>query len=323
MGTVLGGIDIGTLTCRLLIGQVAEGGHLTELYGDRRILRLGEGLDGHGTLQGSAMDRVLGTLRDWRTVIEGYKPKAVSVVATSAVRAASNRLDFLRRVQIETAFEVEVLTGEEEARLTLLGIRSGLSSDISDILGLDIGGGSTEFILDSPGAHPIIQSIELGVVRLAERLLRSDPPTGLELQKAKDLIQAQIAETRQALGELHGFTLVGTAGTITTLAAMDLRLPTYRRACLHNYRLRREAIEALEQALLVRTRTQRRDLPGLEPGREDLIIGGTLILLGVMGSFGFTECLVSDRGLREGLLVRLADHLPRAAPSDSSPFADD
>lgn len=313
MGTVLAGIDIGTLTCRLLIGlvtgQVADGGRLTELHGERRILRLGEGLDRSGALQDPAVARVLGTLRDWRAVIEEYKPEAVSVVATSAVREAANREEFLRRVQAETGFAVEVLSGKEEARRTWLGIRSGLPDGLSEVLGLDIGGGSTEFILDRPGAPPIIRSIELGVVRLTERMLRTDPPTARELQRARDLIRAQVEGVRNDLGNVSGTTLVGTAGTITTLAAMDLRLPTYQRARVHNYRLRLDAIRALEATLLSRTRAQRQGLPGLEPGREDLIVGGTLILLWVLEGFGFSECLVSDLGLREGLLIDLAARL--------------
>ncbi len=309
-GPVLAGIDIGTLTCRVLIGTVSEDGVLEERHGDRRILRLGEGVDGQGSLKDSAMARVLDTLREWRRVIEDYKPEALSVVATSAVRDAANREDFLEQIRRETGFDVEILTGDEEARRTLLGIRSGLPSGVSDVLGLDIGGGSTEFILDRKRTQPVVLSLELGVVRLAERLLCSDPPTGNELREARTFIRTRLEEARTLVGDLQGTTLVGTAGTITTLAAMDLRLETYQKARVHNYRLTLDAVRALEGALLSRTSAERRALSGLEPGREDLIVGGTLILLGVMDSFGFRECLVSDLGLREGLLLHLARRRP-------------
>ncbi len=305
-GPVLAGIDIGTLTCRLLVGRVSADEQLEELHGERRILRLGEGVDREGSLQDSAMSRVLDTLREWRRVIQDFKPEAVSVVATSAVRDAANRDAFLDQIRRGTGFEVEVLTGDEEARRTLLGIRSGLPRGVSDVLGLDIGGGSTEFILDRKGSQPVVLSLELGVVRLTERLLRNDPPTREELEAARTFIRTQLEKARTVVGDVHGTSLVGTAGTITTLAAMDLRLEIYDKARIHNYRLTLDAVRTLEDSLLSRTSAERRAIPGLEPDREDLIVGGTLILLGVMNGFGFRDCLVSDLGLREGLLIHLA-----------------
>ena len=152
------GIDIGTLTCRLLIADLASGHPLTELRSERRILRLGEGVDQTKRLSPVAMDRVIHCLEEWRNVINSYHVEAIAVVATSAVRDAGNREEFLDRVKQEAGFDVEVISGEEEARRTLLGIRSGLPIGVTDILALDIGGGSTEFILDHPGQeadHPI------------------------------------------------------------------------------------------------------------------------------------------------------------------------
>ncbi len=305
-GPVLAGIDIGTLTCRLLVGRVSADEQLEELHGERRILRLGEGVDREGRLKDSAISRVLDTLREWRRVIQDFKPEAVSVVATSAVRDAANRDAFLDQIRRGTGFEVEVLTGDEEARRTLLGIRSGLPRGVSDVLGLDIGGGSTEFILDRKGSQPVVLSLELGVVRLTERLLRNDPPTREELEAARTFIRTQLEKARTVVGDVHGTSLVGTAGTITTLAAMDLRLEIYDKARIHHYRLTLDAVRTLEDALLSRTSAERRAIPGLEPDREDLIVGGTLILLGVMNGLGFRDCLVSDLGLREGLLIHLA-----------------
>lgn len=306
---LLSGIDIGTLTCRMLIGRVSGDGRLTEVHSDRRILRLGEGVDRDHLLRPAAMARVIETLRDWRTVINSYHVDAQIAVATSAVRHARNREEFLGRVMQEVGFEVEVISGEEEARRTLLGIRSGLPAGISGMLGLDIGGGSTEFILDRPGHAPIVRSIEIGVVRLTERLLTSDPPTTDQVQSARELIQKETEQIRTMLGELGGTTFVGTAGSITTLAAMAQKLATYEPIRIHNYRLSLDRIKDLEREILSKTVAQRRGMPGLESGREEVVVAGTLILRGVMETLGFSDGLVSDVGLREGILLDLAARL--------------
>ncbi|MBH0208086.1 MAG: exopolyphosphatase, partial [Nitrospira sp.] len=159
----LAGIDIGTLTCRLLIADLTSGHPLKELRSERRILRLGEGVDQTKRLSPAAMDRVIHCLQEWRSVIENHEVEATAVVATSAVRDASNRVEFLARVKAECGLEVELISGEEEARRTLLGIRSGLPVGVTDILALDIGGGSTEFILDQVGQKPTVRSIDIGV----------------------------------------------------------------------------------------------------------------------------------------------------------------
>ncbi len=308
---LLAGIDIGTLTCRLLIGRVSGDGRLTEVHSDRRILRLGEGVDRDHLLHPVAIARVVEALRDWRTVINAHHVEAQVAVATSAVRNARNREEFLGRVKQEVGFDVEIISGEEEARRTLLGIRSGLPAGVTTILGLDIGGGSTEFILDRPGHVPIVHSIEMGVVRLTERLLTSDPPTADEIQAARELIAKEAERAGAMFGELGGVTFVGTAGSITTLAAMAQKLTTYEPIRIHNYRLGLETIRGLEKEILGRTKAQRREMPGLEAGREDVVVAGTLILRGIMETLGFTEGLVSDVGLREGILIDLAERLRR------------
>ena len=306
---ILAGVDIGTLTCRLLIARVSEAGRLTELRSDRRIVRLGEGVDHNRRLRPDAMDRVISTLVDWRKVIETYQVDGQIAVATSAVRDAKNRDEFLGRVKREAGFEVELISGEEEARRTMLGIRSGLPESVSNILGLDIGGGSTEFILDRPGSASIVRSIDIGVVRLTERMLSHDPPTEQELQAAREAIKKETEQLRGLLGDLSGATFVGTAGTITTLAAMAQRLRTYLPARIHNYRLSLDTIKEIECDLVSRSKEQRKGMPGLEPGREDVIVAGALILRTVMETLGYRDCLVSDLGLREGVLIDLAKRL--------------
>ncbi|HUM40081.1 MAG TPA: Ppx/GppA phosphatase family protein [Nitrospira sp.] len=306
---ILAGIDIGTLTCRLLIAELAPSGTLRELRSDRRILRLGQGVDRDRMLRGDAMARVAETLKEWCTLMEGYQLDASIAVATSAVRDAGNREEFVRLIHRQTGLEIEILSGEEEARRTILGIRSGLPAGVSDVLALDIGGGSTEFILDRPGQTPMMRSVDIGVVRLCERLLRHDPPTSEEIHQAREWVRA---ETVTAVGEMTlpvGLTFVGTAGTITSLAAMAQQLPTYEPARIHNYRLARSVVEELESTLLARTKSERVGLPGLEANREEVIAAGAIILRTVMETVRIPSLLVSDLGLREGVLLDLATRL--------------
>jgi exopolyphosphatase/guanosine-5'-triphosphate,3'-diphosphate pyrophosphatase len=305
----LAGVDIGTLTCRLLIAQAAPDGRLSELRAERKIVRLGEGFERDHRLQPVAIARVVEVLRGWREVIDSCRVEAEVVVATSAVREAANRDGFVATVKREAGFEVEVISGEEEARRTLLGIRFGLPAGVSRVLGLDIGGGSTEFILDRAEGPPIVRSVMLGVVRLTEGMLTHDPPTPQQIRSARNLVTQALQETRSSLGAISGTTLVGTAGTVTTLAAMALRLPTYEPARIHNYRLALATVVELEKRMLGCAKEQRRGWPGLEAGREDVIVAGTIILRGVMEGLGFSECLVSDYGLREGILLDLAARL--------------
>ena len=188
----------------------------------------------------------------------------------------------------------------------MLGLQFGLSTTITDFLGLDIGGGSTECILNRKGHSPLVESLDLGVVRLLERVFHHDPPTAQDLQKAETCIDEQVAKVVEAFGEMPSIPLVGTAGTVTTLAAMAQRLKQYDRTRVHNYELTLSTVKQLEQDLMAKTGSERLAMPGLEPGREFVIVAGTVILRRIMETFDFETCLVSDYGLREGILVDLA-----------------
>jgi exopolyphosphatase/guanosine-5'-triphosphate,3'-diphosphate pyrophosphatase len=306
---ILAGIDIGTLTCRLLIAELSSVGGLKELRSERRILRLGQGVDGERRLRVDSMDRVIATLKKWRQMIDGYHVEISTAVATSAVRDAANRDEFLDRVKREVGFDVELITGEEEARRTMLGIRSGLPPGVHRMLALDIGGGSTEFILDRPGRPPIVRSIDVGVVRLSERLLHHDPPTAEEIQLACEWVQKETCEALAGMSRPTGLTFVGTAGTITSLAAMAQQLPAYEPARIHNYTLTLKMVRRLEERLVGLSKTQRVGMPGLEPGREEVIAAGAIILRTVMETLDVTSVLVSDLGLREGVLIDLANRM--------------
>jgi len=303
----LAGIDIGTLTCRLLIAELpSDGKPLKELRSERRILRLGEGVDQTQRLSQAAMDRVLQCLQEWRTIIAGYRVDGVTAVATSAMRDAVNAGEFLERAKREAGFDVEVISGHEEARRTLLGVRSGLPAGVTDMLALYIGGGSSEFILDCPGRAANIRSVDVGVVRLSERLLRHDPPTDEELRQARDWVARETTAAVADMGDYCSATFVGTAGTITSLAAMAQKLSAYEPARIHNYRLQIDAIRQLEHRLLSRTKAARVGLPGLETGREEVIAAGAIMVVTIMETLRFQECLVSDLGLREGIVLHLA-----------------
>jgi exopolyphosphatase/guanosine-5'-triphosphate,3'-diphosphate pyrophosphatase len=221
------------------------------------------------------------------------------------VRDAANRDEFLDRVKREAGFEVELISGDEEARRTMLGIRSGLPAGVTDVLALDIGGGSTEFILDCPGQPPIVRSIDIGVVRLCERLLHHDPPTDGEMQQAREWVARETKAAVAGMNNYQAATFVGTAGTITSLAAMAQKLPTYDPTRIHNYQLQLRTIQDLEQTLLSRKKTDRANLPGVESGREEVIAAGVIIVRTVMETLGMGSCLVSDLGLREGVVLHL------------------
>ena len=301
------GIDIGTLTCRLLVAEVSPEaeGPVHTIRSERKILRLGEGVDQTGRLKPEAMSRVLGTIREWKAVIESHGVERYTAVATSAVREAVNRGEFLDRVRREAGVEVEIIDGEEEARRTFLGVRSGLP-DVREILGLDIGGGSTEFIASRQGQPLRMTSIDMGVVRLTERVLHSDPPSAAEIQKADALIRDLTRRARREIGDVSELTLVGTAGTITSLAAIAQALPAYDPSRIQNYVLELPVIRRIERDVFGKTQSDRVGMPGLEAGREGVIAAGALILRCVMEELNAARCVVSEYGLREGVLVHLA-----------------
>ena len=305
----LAGVDIGTLTCRLLIADLPPSGQLIGVRSERRILRLGEGVDRTKQLSVAAMDRVLQCLKEWRELVDAAHVDATAVVATSAVRDAGNRKEFLDRAKREAGFEVELISGEEEARRTMLGIRSGLPLGVTDVLALDIGGGSTEFILDRPGQNPVVRSIDIGVVRLCERLLHHDPLTDEEIHQAREWVAKETKTAVAGMGNYQTATFVGTAGTVTSLAAMAQKLSTYEPARTHNYQLQLSTIQILEQTLLSRNKADRAGLPGLEKGREEVIAAGAIIIRTIMETLGMSSVLVSDLGLREGVLINLATRI--------------
>ncbi len=302
---VYAAIDVGTNTLRLLVAEAVSADHFTILHEEQTIARLGEGLMPSRLLQDAPSRRSLTVLRGFAEVARRFKALHVAAVATSAVREASNREEFVATVLRESGLSIQVIDGSEEARLTMLGVRHGLRLGSSRVLVMDIGGGSTEFILAKGEVIETIVSTGLGVVKLTEAHLKSDPPTPGELQAIERVVADRIGRLRAELPDLEGTALIGTAGTPTTLAAIDLGLTVYTPARVDGHRLSMTRTRQLLHALATRPLVERSKIPLLEPGRADLIVAGTTLVVTVMGALGYDEFMVSDSGLREGILLDL------------------
>jgi exopolyphosphatase/guanosine-5'-triphosphate,3'-diphosphate pyrophosphatase len=321
-------IDLGTNTVRLLVGEADGRGGYRPVFATQAITRLGEGLQGNGQLQPEPIRRTLAVLARYREEAERRSAARIAVVGTSAVRRARNREAFLAQARRETGLEVRVISGEEEARLSLLGVRAAIRLGERPFVMMDIGGGSTELVLaDGRGIRASV-STGLGVVVLTEAHLATDPPSPQELEALRETALAELIRQRtaglRAPDVPRGVDppcLVGTAGTVTTLAAIDLGLGTYDPDRVNGHRLPRARVADLATMLAGLTLSQRRQVRGLEPQRADVIVAGAIVTLAAMDALGFPEMTVSDGGLREGILLDLLgrDEAPR--PNDSLPPA--
>jgi exopolyphosphatase/guanosine-5'-triphosphate,3'-diphosphate pyrophosphatase len=314
---ILAGIDIGTNSIRLLIAETGPGA-FRELYSTRRTTRLGKDLDRTGMLSPDAMARSLSALIEFSACIHRFSADQTSAIGTSALRNASNAHTFISDVRQRTGIDISVITGEDEARLTLRGVKSalqgseGTKSDLLDsALVIDIGGGSTEFIVTSECSKPLVQSLPLGAVYLSERYVTGDPPGADALAALRQTVRSELDKAEQRGPALsHGpgerpKLLIGTAGTITTLAAMDQAMTVYDPARINGSVLTQGAVDGIVQTQVRSTAAERRTLAGLEPGREDIILSGAIIAQEIMERYAYLEMLVSDWGLREGIIADL------------------
>jgi exopolyphosphatase/guanosine-5'-triphosphate,3'-diphosphate pyrophosphatase len=312
---ILAGIDIGTNSLRLLIAET-DCGAFREIHSDRRITRLGQGLDQTGMLSREAEDRTLRALLDFSAAILKHGALRTAAIGTSALRTASNTREFVHAVKQRTGLDITVITGEEEARLTLLGVSRALqrgrdheSQFPSSALVVDIGGGSTELIITRQDTAPEIRSLPLGAVYLTERFIKRDPPSPEELAKLQMAVRSELSEHAASLQPGPASVFVGAGGTITTLASVDQGLEKYDAERINRSVLTRAFIDRIVLKLGSMTLEARRGIRGLERGREDIIVAGAVVTQELMRHFRYPSIVVSDWGLREGIVLDLYEKL--------------
>jgi exopolyphosphatase / guanosine-5'-triphosphate,3'-diphosphate pyrophosphatase len=300
-------IDIGTNTVLLLVAERGADGVLRAVEERATITRLGEGVDRTKRLTSAAIERTRACLEEYAVVVRASGAERVAVVGTSAMRDAGGGDEVRADVLASLGVEARVVSGDEEARLTFRGAVSGLPLEVQgEVAVFDIGGGSTEVVVGRPGHEPVIafaESFDVGSVRLTERHITHDPPTPAELNTVT-------RAARDAFGgvpRLQGMPIpVGIAGTVTTLAAVSLGLVPYDGARIHGQILSRHGLDATVARLAALTLDARREVPGMEPKRADVIVAGGRIALALLEHWGADEVRASDRGVRWGLAEELA-----------------
>jgi exopolyphosphatase/guanosine-5'-triphosphate,3'-diphosphate pyrophosphatase len=308
-------IDCGTNSTRLLVSRLGQGGDgrwsaVATLDRQNTITRLGKGVDATGKLDPEAIDRTLAVLRRYRSSLDAHGATQVRITATSAARDASNRDELFVAAEEIVGARPELLSGEEEGHLTFTGATAELDPADGPFLVADIGGGSTELTVGTDAVEAV-RSLDIGCVRLTEKHLHSDPPAAEELSnaigEASELIADALREV-PAYGEAR--TLVGVAGTVSTVAAVELGLAEYDRDAIHHLRLGRAQVEDVFRTLATEKARDRAHNPGLEPARVDVIVGGCCVLVALLRTLGADELLVSESDILDGLVQSLADGRP-------------
>ncbi|MFQ6672777.1 MAG: hypothetical protein ACE5KY_05710 [Candidatus Tectimicrobiota bacterium] len=298
-------VDLGTNTVRLLVGEGTRGGGLTIVHAAQRVTRLGEGLEATGRLSPDAARRTLEVLEAFAAEWRAHGAEQVRIAATAAVREAANREAFARQVTETIGEPLVVLASEEEARLTVRGVQGGLAGLPAEGVLFDIGGGSTEFIGLRAGQPTRVVSLPVGVVKGREAFLPHDPVAPEAIRALKAYFTDAVTPVRHTLEAGSAPRLIGTAGTVTTLAAMDQGLVKYEPERVNAHVLTEAAVARLLEELSAMTIEQRRAIPVMEPGREDVIVAGAALTQVIMEVFGARGLLVSEYGLREGLVLEL------------------
>lgn len=315
--TRVAAIDCGTNSVRLLVADAHDGG-LRDVVRTMEIVRLGEGVDRTGRLAPEAIARTRAALTEYAEVIASTGAERVRMVATSATRDAANADEFRDMVQATLGVSPEVITGDEEARLSFTGAVRGLPADaVPPFLVVDIGGGSTEFVLGSASGAgserastaavredftvDAAVSVDIGCVRMTERHLHGDPPTVGELAAAEADIAAAVHRALAAVPGRTAKTLVGLAGSVTTVTAIALGLPAYRPERIHHARISYVDIAKVTDDLLAMTRAQRLAIPVMHPGRADVIGAGALVLRVVMEQVGAASVVASEHDILDGI----------------------
>jgi exopolyphosphatase / guanosine-5'-triphosphate,3'-diphosphate pyrophosphatase len=306
-------IDCGTNSVRLLVADLTAD-TLTDVHREMRIVRLGQDVDATGRLAPDAVERTRLALADYTGIARRAGAQRVRMVATSATRDAANREDFFTMVRQTLGTDAEVITGDEEARLSFTGAVGGLDPADGPFMVVDVGGGSTEVVLgdwDGTGVHvTAARSVNVGCVRITERHLHSDPPTPEEVSAAERFATQTLQEVFAEVPVRQARTWVGVAGTVTTLSAIAQRLPAYDPERTHLSRLSLECLRGTAEYLLASTHQQRAANPVIHPGRVDVIAGGALIVRVLAEELhtraGITELVVSEHDILDGIALGLA-----------------
>jgi exopolyphosphatase/guanosine-5'-triphosphate,3'-diphosphate pyrophosphatase len=301
-------LDCGTNSLRLLIADVTADG-LTDVVRRMEIVRLGEGVDRTGRLSEAALGRTFAVLDSYAEQIRSHGVEAVRMVATSATRDAENRSEFVAGVRDRIGAEPDVVTGDGEAALSFAGATRelrGTSAFAAPYLVVDIGGGSTELVLGDDSGPRAARSIDIGCVRMTERHLHDDPPTAEQVQAARADIDAALDEAATTVPIEEARTLVGLAGSVTTVVALALGLDTYDADRIHHASVAAGDIASITARLLAASRAERAAMPVMHPGRVDVIGGGALILDAVVRHVGLDAVVASEHDILDGIAWSIA-----------------
>lgn len=306
---LLSSIDVGSNTIRLLIGRV-ENRKITRLRTGMVITRLAAGIGETGLLNADNMEKSISVLKAFSDIISAYGISHIRAVGTSALREAGNSEEFMRRVLSETGINIEVISGEEEAELTAKGVLFDLEKRDESFI-VDIGGGSTEWIFCRNSSPAEMGTIPTGVVKLFDNHIKSDPPSKDDILSLKKESDTVLSGLKTQMGHLinSSTVFIGTAGTITTLASIDIGLESYGNEKVHRHNISLEKLYDISERLISIPLSERKKMIGLEPERADLIIPGLLFTINIMELFGFDNILVSDDGLLEGSLIKLSERV--------------
>lgn len=301
-------IDCGTNSIRLLVAEVADN-RVSDISREMRIVRLGEGVDATGRLGEAALVRTFAALDDYAATVRrlGVQPGAVRMAATSATRDAANRDAFVGGVVDRLGVPPDVLTGDEEAALSFAGAVSALPAGTAEPwLVTDIGGGSTECVLGDRDGVKAARSVDIGCVRITERRLRDDPPDQEQVAAATGDIDAAFALAGETVDLGAASTVVGLAGSVTTVAGIALGLPAYDPAAIHGSVISAADIHRVASDLLAMPRARRAELPVMHPGRVDVIAAGALILDRLLVAAGADAVVASEHDILDGLALNVA-----------------
>ncbi len=323
-----GAIDIGTNSVLLLIGKIKENKSIEPIHEDLKVTRIGKGVYDTKLITDEGIKKTLAVLKNYVEKCKESGVERIRTIGTSALRIAENSNIFLDIAKKETGISVEIISGTKEAELSFLGAISGIEDENIDAVIIDIGGGSTEIIYGINKKIQYSKSLEIGSVRLTEKFLKSDPVKENEIEKVRNYIKTNLKTLSPSpfsppvsplpLGERdrvrensqsNNSVLIGVAGTVTTLAQIDMKIPCYDRLKIGNWKLEINNLKEITSLLKEKTIEERKRVKGLEPERADVILAGAIILEEIMDHLGFNKVYVSTRGLRYGAMMEMIEKI--------------